>query len=256
MNNNRLISVIVPIYNKRIKEIPVFIIGKEINDVEFVFCDNSTNELIKTENKNYSSRYTFINYCDMNGNKGISVAYNYGIEQAKGKIICIFDDDTRPGEDYFSSVRQYMSEDPECVYVPVVMSGNRMLSPLKVSGPLVHRTSNVSMLRAKNISAFNTGMVYSREIGTKIKYNESLFLEFVDHDFCRRIKQAGINIMVMRDVILEQDYSKDNDNKEQAQFRLKTARHDLPIYYNNSIVSKIYCRAYLLYRLVAFRIRY
>lgn len=256
MNNNQSISVIVPIYNKRIKEIPVFIIGKEINDVEFVICDNSTNELIKTENKNYSSRYTFINYCDMNGNKGISVAYNYGIEQATGKIICIFDDDTRPGKNYFSGVRQYMSEDSECVYVPVVVSGNRMLSPLKVFGPLVYRTSNVSMLQANNISAFNTGMVYSRDIGKTIKYNESLFLEFVDHDFCRRIKQAGINIRVMEDIILEQDYSKDNDNKEQAQFRLNTARHDLPIYYTNSIVSKIYCKFYLLYRQIAFRIRY
>jgi GT2 family glycosyltransferase len=256
MTGYQSISVIVPIYNTRIIDIPAFLIGKKDKDIEFVICDNSTDEIIKEENNNYSNRYTFINYCDMKGNKGISVAYNYGIEHAKGNIICIFDDDTMPGENYFSAVRQYVNEDSESVYVPVVMSGNRMLSPLKVFGPVVYRTSDVTMLRAKNISAFNAGMVYSRDIAKKIKYDENLFLEFVDHDFCRRVRQAGINIRIMEDVILEQDYSRYSDNKAQAQFRLKTACHDLPIYYNNSIVSKIYCKVYLLYRLMSFRIRY
>ena len=96
MKNLKYAAIIV-IYNKNIKDSITCRSIKDINDfnIEVVIVDNSevdfhNNEVCK------SLGYTYIS---MNGNKGLSKAYNVGIDKTQSDIIILFDDDTFVNKD-------------------------------------------------------------------------------------------------------------------------------------------------------------
>ena len=248
------VDIVVPLYNQRVFETPVIECFKDRDDVQFYVCDNSTDPEIKEQNRLVTNSQQRITYIDMGGNKGIAIAYNTAIKRCKGDIICIFDDDTTPGNNYVDLLKEHVVS--EAIYMPIVKNGDRVLSPLNMKGPLIYPVQDISKIDLSSCSAFNTGMAFPRSVVSRCKHNEKLFIEFIDHDFCRQAHRIGMAFRMIPDAVLEQDYSVATNSLEAALHRDRLGRIDVREYYSGSNTDRIYGHLYLAYRAVRNTLRY
>lgn len=248
------VDIVVVIYNKEINAVPVIQLYANRDDVRYCVCDNSTNENVKHANAQDSKSYSNLTYIDMMGNKGLSRAYNSALNYCTGDIICVFDDDTTAELTYASQVKaQYEGEG---VYLPLVKSGGRLLSPLKKLGPVISKCRNVGKLNLKTCSAFNSGMAISSRTAKAIAYDERIFLDFVDHAFCREAHKRGVPFYLLHDVEVQQNYSKETNDLQAALKRSAISSRDIAEYYSGSFLDRAYGGLYLVYKLVVNTLRY
>lgn len=248
------IDIIVVIYNKQISDVPVIRLYENKADIHYYVCDNSTDEAIRFKNKRDSIGCSNLNYIDMKGNKGLSRAYNRALNRCDGEIVCIFDDDTTPDYSYVNQIESQCVR--EGVYLPLVKSGERLLSPLNKIGPVITRCRDARRLNLKTCSAFNSGMAISRQVAKSIAYDEHLFLDFVDHAFCRKAHSQGVPFYLLRDVVLQQNYSKETNDLQAALNRNVISVKDIAEYYSDNILDKAYGSLYLSYLLLSNVLRY
>lgn len=248
-------SSIIPVYNKRLESVPALVEHGNNKEVEWIVCDNSTLSKIKLNNALYA-RKNKITYIDMEGNKGISRAYNAAVRIANAGIVCIFDHDTMIPSEYFDKVKSKIDANGRGIYIPRVYTSVRLVSPLRFFGCAILTYGNTSRVDLKRCSAFNSGMAITRDVFDQIAYDESLFLEWVDHAFCRDAHRAGIPFFYLEDLCLQQDWSRENSDLRNALIREKIQRRDLLNFYSNGMVEKIYGRLYAAYRVLRLSIQY
>lgn len=235
---NIKISIIVVLYNDEIKKSQSIesILKQNRNDMELIVCDNSdvaqpNNKLIAEEND--------ILYIDMKGNKGLSKAYNRAVALSSGDYVCIFDDDTQISIDYFDCIKDYIKNNPYNIILPIVKVRDNIFSPVKVTG---FRYKSIDQIRGgqERISGINTGMVIPKSVFCKIKYNEKIFLDCVDHDFIRSAKQVGVKLVIAEKAILQQKYSRFVDGKEESMKRFKIFIKDYKVFCSDTKMHKAY----------------
>ena len=215
--------ILVVIYNKECNNSDTIksIIRTDIfSRFSVIVFDNST---IDTGNKEFCERHNII-YYGFNENWGLSRAYNYVIERLPEgtEHLMIFDDDTSIPYKYFLNSFNYLHEGTADVYLPIVKESDtkRILSPLNStkhkSG--FQRLHTIEDLDYHRITAINTGMIINTEVYKKIKYDENLFLDCVDHDFMTEVRKHGYSIKVM-DCELLQHYSRNEQTDSEAALR-------------------------------------
>lgn len=91
-------------------------------------------------------------------------------------------------------------------------------------------------------------MVIKSEIYKDYKYNENIFLDYLDHDFMREMNRVKKNILVMNDNVLKQDFSMESNSLEASYKRLCILNHDLKEYYKEDYIMYLY--QILAYKLV------
>lgn len=256
--NSFLIDVIVPIYNSSVANVPVVkAVEKSSIQCKIHICDNSDHEEYKAVNKSLCMTSPYIEYFDMGGNVGISKAYNYALKYCKGDIVCIFDDDTFVKSDYFEKVAQKVLSNGSGIYLPVVVAEDgRVLSPLNSFGPAIFPYKHISDFNPNRCFAFNTGLAATRDVFSVVRYDEHLFIEWVDHAFCRDAHKAGISFNMVNEPRLVQNYSRDSNNLKAALHREALAGPDLREFYSGSIRNKLYGLAYRMYRVLKCSIKY
>lgn len=107
------VSVITPVYNceKYIISSINSVLGQGFRDFELIIInDGSTDE---TPNIIKSFENSKIRFFDLGQNKGIPVARNFGINQAKGEYIAIHDGDDISESDRFLEQVQFLDAHPE-----------------------------------------------------------------------------------------------------------------------------------------------
>lgn len=226
-NLDDIITVIV-IYNcsccdsisyKRLKEY----------GIKTIVCDNST--------KDYGNKDIVDNddniYIDMHGNKGLSKAYNMALKQIDNKyhFICLFDDDTDMEKDYFSKALDYINTVNADIFLPIVKTQTKVLSPCQFKNKKVIEVRKSDDIDMNYISAINSGMIIRKDVFSDFKYNENIFLDYVDHNFMRSMIKKNKKIKIMKDNILYQDFSIENNSLESAYNRLCILNHDLKEFY-------------------------
>ena len=98
------IEAIIVIYNKEIEMSVTYNDISNIKDenIEVCIIDNSTE---KNNNLLYCNKNK-IKYFSMNGNKGLSKAYNKAIDNlGDSDVVVLFDDDTEINKKYFKELR-------------------------------------------------------------------------------------------------------------------------------------------------------
>lgn len=172
-------------------------------------------------------------YVDMGGNKGLAKAYNRGIEcaAADSALICLFDDDTQLGADYFDKLRRAAQEHPLAkVFLPLVYDEIGLLSPSVSEGLAVRRVESVSQIPAGGLNGINSGMAIRTGVFSHYRYDESYFLDCIDHDFLRYIRSRGEEIAVF-DAVLKQRFFENSDAGTQAVIqRFKIFKKDFKRY--------------------------
>lgn len=221
--------IIIVLYNLNYQKSPslMAVLDRGIN---IIVCDNSTddygNQVLREKNK--------VIYLDMQGNKGLSQAYNRAVERVPAnKLVMLLDDDTVMDEQVVTALVKQANEGD--VFVPVVYDDYGILSPSKKGLGGYRRFKSKSEIGGR-ISGINSGLVINSNVFLNYKYDENLFLDYIDHSFFDRMYQQGKRIVVLESIELHQSFSQKTDSYEAAVRRLRILKKDLRYYYRNSLL--------------------
>ena len=221
------ISIVTVAYNQSLYDIPWLDTAlKNSNVYEIIVCDNST---LKNNNAAQATGLG-VTYISMDGNKGLSVAYNRGISVCSGDVVCILDDDTEVPDCYFAAVAA-QEESDWGICLPLVLEGQNILSPCLFDG---YRAKPYRRQRdihdTQQMSGINSGMAIRRKVFDDVSYDERLFLDLADHKFVLDVRAAGYAVRYLDGPILKQQYSFATDKAESAAARLAIFEHDAKVF--------------------------
>lgn len=231
------IDIIIVLYEQEVKDITslqYFLHSPLVRSIHI--CDNSKQA--------HDSHYAFdnadrIQYHWMGGNVGLPKAYNYAISKSDARFICIMDDDTTVPDDFLEKASHHFIDKP-AVYLPFVRTDTGIMSPNRQMGYEVAEITIGDYSDMQHISGINSGMILSRQIFNKVKYDEALFLDKVDHRLIDEIHELNIPVIVMDDVVLHQSFSLDTYNYKADLHRFRIWKKDTRTYYSFSKDARKY----------------
>ena len=240
MMNQKLYAVIV-LYNKNYSESETYNTIKDTKDLQIIVCDNSTKEMGNAVLNEHG-----VWYVDMQGNKGLSKAYNRAIALLQQKeatgYLCIFDDDTKIPSEYFSAIQDAAEKTDADVYLPLVFDVLGYMSPCKLEGYKARRIDELNEITKENISGINSGMAVNLRVFDNYRYDEMYFLDCIDHAFMREMKRRDKKIEVLENVSLYQNFSftSETTDKKAAKNRYNILKKDFSYFCSDSLKGRIY----------------
>lgn len=200
-----MIGILVVLYNKPASESETLKTLRHTESHRVLVLDNSTGEY---ESESYCRERGF-DYFRFGENRGLSRAYNFGIDRLKGEVeaICIFDDDTAVPPEYLEAAEQVIASHPQNhIFLPLVYDTAGLLSPSRFQGNDSLRAESAEEIPPAEITGINTGCLITIDLFDRLRYDESLFLDFVDHRFLADAKRRGAKIKILP-IRLRQDFS-------------------------------------------------
>ena len=246
-----MIYALVVVYNQKCEDsqtICSIMNSPSRGEMRCIVFDNSTRDY---GNADFCQRHHYT-YYSLGDNVGLSRAYNHVIDRLKGEdgYLLVLDDDTELSEAFFQEVDAIARRGEPGIFIPVVRAGDYLLSPSLVKFNSGCATlKSLDELKMDRITAINSGMLVNLRVYDRIRYNEGLFLDCVDHAFMRDARLNGIPITVMQSTI-EQHYSR-NEKGELApalkrfsiyrrDFRKYAALcHGMPFYYASMLKLRL-----------------
>ena len=227
---------IVVLYNKNYKESRSFrcILESDLyrrKGITVIATDNSTKDAGNAPCGDLEN----VHYISMGGNKGISGAYNRAIDyimsvcDAELDRVVLFDDDTTIPEEYFVEIEKLQGNDADVCF-PLVESRGMIVSPCLIKRRIARPLRSREELDMKKVSAINTAMMIKAQIFRDYRYDENIFLDYVDHDFMRTMRNGNKRFLLM-DTVIQQDFSRYSDEYEAAERRFRIFKKDLKVYY-------------------------
>lgn len=191
MDSSCKIAVTVVVYNKSCEESATCqaLTALRHTSVAVLIYDNSVRDF---GNASYCEKQGWI-YFSQGKNVGISKAYNaciwYLKENTAADYLCLFDDDTAINESYFDALNSAINDSGADIYVPLVFSAGRLLSPCKIkpnfSVSMFKDEQEALLYNGRDITAINSGMAIKLNVFDNYCYDEHIFLDGVDHNFMR-----------------------------------------------------------------------
>lgn len=244
-------TAVVVLYNEKIENSSVLVDLKQLSsEIKTVVCDNSTSPCNKA-----SDVWDGAVYLDMGGNVGLSAAYNRAMDYIQGDVVCIFDDDTTIEEPFFPNLKKSLDGDWD-IMMPLVYSGDSLMSPARCRGLRPRPIDIDAASSCRFLTGINSGMVIRKAVYDTLRYDERLFLDFVDHQFCKDAHEAGLRITVNKNMVLHQTYSLITDDCSSALNRFKVFARDVRMFYRHTWTQRLYCRIMLGYRALKQACRY
>ena len=182
---------------------------KKINkdSVSVIIVDNSTEKF----NNKLISEANGWTYLSMNGNLGLSKAYNRALDliQDKDSVVIWFDDDTNVTMEYFDVLEKDVIENPQIdIFAPVIQGQDgKFCSPNEYhyikNRQLKTKDDNIDCLR---FNAINSCSAVRMKVYEKYRYTEQLFLDQVDHQFFEDQRNLGRTFKKL-DVVIQHNLS-------------------------------------------------
>lgn len=254
----KLFGIIV-VYNKNVNDSVTYQCLKNEKNLRIVVCDNSTSD--------YGNRaiieadgYTYV---DMSGNAGLSKAYNRALDkicsiypEMKGYVM-LFDDDTFIPEDYFIKMKKAMNRSKEDIYLPIVRDEIGILSPSMMKKYYCHRAvgGNVWKIKPAELCGINSGMAICLEIFKTYRYNEEIFLDYVDHNFIRDMRKNHKKIEIVK-TYLQQSFSSNIYDMEKELVRLNIFEKDIDVFYKEGLGNRIFFHYTMIRRKMKLALKY
>lgn len=240
--------VLLVIYNQNGSDSPACEALRARKDIGVLIVDNSTADY---QNKAYCEQAGF-SYLSMQGNKGLSKAYNQGIRYLKKHTgathVILLDDDTALSDDYFAVLQQAVAEHPATeIFLPLVRDEVGLLSPCAIHGYSVHRVSSEQELTAASVTGINSGMALALSLFDDYSYAEDYFLDYIDHAFLRDMKRRGKPIQVIH-TTLRQQFSGNDTDQAAALSRFELFKRDFRVFCGTSWKGKLYASVLLTKR--------
>jgi len=238
--NDFPLAICIVVYNSNLCSSPTFnsLFHQVPSEKIFIF-DNSTIADVKSKNV-ISARKYGVNYRKTK-NIGLGFTYNGAVNLMKGDCdyIGFFDQDTFIPKDYISIVIDKINnkKNTNDVFIPYVRADKKVMSPIFKKRYIHYKK------RAVVKSAINSGMFVRTKIFENIKFDENLFLDYIDHDFFKKLNFNQVVISVLP-LTLNQNFSDNEINLQKALKRFESYWKD----------TKEYCKVYGTYNyFVAYR---
>lgn len=225
-----------------------------------LLVDNSTEP---NDNAAYAEKVGML-YHSMGGNAGLPKAYNCAVRLLikQADVLCLFDCDTTLPADYWDVLRTALSAHPERnLFVPRVFDAKGLLSPCRIRGCRVTRIADPLTVKAKELTAINSGTAIRIQAFQRFSYDEAMFLDYVDHAFFREARRQGELLTVMN-TVLQQNFS-GNERTDLAAMRRRFSlfQRDFAYFCKDHWYTRLYAwfyirkrRAYISY--CAWRVRH
>lgn len=243
------ITALVVIHNRRCEDSPSCEGLRVDTQARAVVVDNSTEE---NDNARYCARRGF-GYVSMGGNMGLAKAYNRGIAWIKTHTdathVLLLDDDTTLPEGFLGNTVKFIEEHPQAtVFTPLVQDEAGLLSPCHIDGLHVTRVTDPAQLTAETFTAINSGLTAALTVFDDYAYDESYFLDYIDHAFFRDMKARGIPIAVTGQTLLQRFAGNERGNKQAAYRRLSIFKQDFRRFCGNSLKGRLFATAVMIRR--------
>ena len=239
------IYALIVLYNKKIENSSSYKCIENNKNIKIIICDNSNEEF---DNKEFIEKNGHA-YLNMGGNKGLSKAYNRAIDHIKLKqgILCLFDDDTEIPDDYFTVLKKKIKEEKSDIYLPIVYDKLGIISPCLISdGVRVNVIKSIEEVNDKNVTGINSGMAIDLSVFENYRYDESYFLDYVDHKFLKDMKKLRRKISIFNVALNQQFSANENKNVDNSIQRYKIFKKDFRRFCNGNFRNKLYCEYFVL----------
>lgn len=202
-------AAIIVVYNKNVRDsITCRCIRQIANyDVEIVIVDNSE---IDQDNIGICREQGYI-YIAMEGNKGLSRAYNVAIDQVKADIMILFDDDTNVSNEYFAVLDKAVADHPDVdIFAPIVYGQNNVIySPNEFHFLKNHLIKNKNDIVAQErFNAIASCLAIRERVFDGYRFDEKLFLDQVDQYFFCEQRKLGRKFLKIDTVIHQNFYQR------------------------------------------------
>ncbi len=248
-----MIYSILVIYNKDISKSASYNFIKQYSSIKIIVCDNST---IENNNSEIVLKDDNI-YISMQGNKGLSKAYNKALKHipfSENNYVLLLDDDTNLTDEYVRTVLRRVESNKD-IYVPIVKTEKMLMSPVLSKKGCIHPIKDLSQIQDCTISAINSGMVINANVFREYQYPEEMFLDYIDHAFMFEMNQRDKQIEVM-DISIIQSFSVEEFNKDAEKIRFKIFKKDISFYYKKLVKNSFYYFYILWKRKVRLSLKY
>ena len=168
-----------------LKQVDIVILFDNVGNQDF-YPKYDTRIVYKTE------------YC----NKGVAYALNNIIQEAQERgyeWIITLDQDTILPTNIVSEFSKYFSIPNVAILAPQVIDKRRKYLQINSS------KEEITDVDFCITSASCTNIKIWEEIG---KFDEWLFIDFVDNDYCKRVKQKGLRILQLTNIVIDQEFGK------------------------------------------------
>lgn len=252
--------IILVIYNKKVENSLTYkcllkIMNEHMLNLDIFIVDNSESDQY---NASFSNRNSKINYITMNGNKGLSVAYNTALEvikrlYSKNDIVILMDDDTNITYEYFKCLISSVNIKND-IYAPIVIGQDNIIyspneSHFLKNKLLKKRSQNPSQ---KKFNAISSCLAIKLKVFSNYSFDERLFLDEIDQKFCDDQRKSGKSFLKI-DTTIKQNFHQRNSNINPSAYwiRFKIRIKDIFIY--GCIKGRIYkILAFIKVNLLAF----
>lgn len=184
------ITAIVVIFNKTISQsITCQRIKAMDRNIDVLVVDNSE---ISNSNEIVCKELGF-RYLSMNGNKGLSKAYNAAVDHSKNTdVIVLFDDDTEITEEYFQILDKALKKYPDVdIFAPIIRGQDNVIySPNEFNFLRNHFIlSPAQEISQRSFNAIASCLAIRIKVFDNYRFNEKLFVDQVDqYFFCEQRK--------------------------------------------------------------------
>ena len=187
---------------------------------KIIFADNSDDIEICNKNKLYSNKHKQLYLC-MNGNQGLSKAYNKVLdyifshsENANSDYVIWLDDDTTIPLEYFNEIDAITSQKKQFdIASPIIVGQDGVIWSPNHAGFLKNHLikHKEEIIDDKTYNAINSCTLVKMNVYDKYRYDERLFLDQVDHKFFYDQRNLHKHFYKMQAVVY-QDFSQRSEN--------------------------------------------
>ena len=212
-------------------------------ELKIIVFDNSTSDYC---NAQFCVEHNF-KYLTYHENKGLSFAYNRIIENIQADsddYVLILDDDTELTEEFLREIVFCEKKDINLPVVRSIQDGHIFSPSIKKNRIRSIVIQSVNELEGNQITAINSGMVIKASVFESIRYNESLFLDCVDHDFMDQVNERGYEIKILQSLIFQNLSRQNIKNNESTKARM--------IIYGKDFKKYCYAKKRYIYFMISF----
>ena len=233
---------------------------------EICLVDNSTDLSIAGQNARWCAEQNLL-YLKMNGNQGLSAAYNQALDQVAGiwDWIVLLDDDSHVETGYFDALLQAQLRFPEtAIFIPQVYDATGLLSPCRIRGCRMKRIRKDRFIKSDHsletvsmdgLSAINSGMAIKAACFQDYRYDRHLFLDCIDHLFLYHMKKQGAAMRLLY-AELRQDFADNRTDLAGSLARFRIYNSDYRYYCQQTGQKSVCCSAILWVRAAKLAWRY
>lgn len=202
-----------------------------MNEVEILVVDNST---IETKNEENCKKQG-VRYISMNGNKGLSKAYNAAIDNSSGKdVIVLLDDDTEITEEYFTELTRALKDRPDVdIFAPIVYGQDGIIySPNEFHFLRNHFIKKPDEeISQRNFNAIASCLAIRMNVFDSYRFNEKLFVDQVDQYFFCEQREKGRKFGILPLTIQQNFYQRASELQPEAGWkRLRLRIRDIMVH--------------------------